>query len=87
MPPSGEPNLVTPLPGRSTLPAPGEDGLLQPLPQIVGQFVNFVAAVDLDCFPRGTQRDLAVFAASQMFFEVGPERNGRILIEHFIQLR
>lgn len=60
---------------------------MQSLAQIVRQLVELVAAIDLDRLPCCVQRDLAVFAAAEVFLEVGPEREGRILIEHVIQLR
>jgi hypothetical protein len=65
----------------SALPPFGDDGLVEPLPQVIGQLVQLVAAIDLARLPRGTQRDLAMFAAAEVLLEIGPERNGRVLIE------
>ena len=50
----------------------GQDGLLQTAAQLVGQRVDLVLAVDFDGLPGGVQRDDAVIAAAEMFFEVGP---------------
>jgi hypothetical protein len=46
-----------------------------------------MAAVNLDGLARGAQRDLAVFAAPEMFFKVSAQGNRGVLIEHFVQLR
>lgn len=59
---------------------------MQPLAKIVRQFVEFVAAVDLDRLARGVQRDLAVFALTQVLLQVGAQRKSRVLIEHLIEL-
>jgi len=75
------------MPGRSALAAFGHNGLVQALAQIFGQLVQLVAAVDLDGLPRRVQRDLAVLALFEMMLEIGTQRNGRVLIEHFIELR
>jgi hypothetical protein len=71
----------------SAFPALGHNGFVQTLAQVVGQLVQFVAAVDLNRLPCRVQRDFAMFAAAEMLLEIDPKRNRRVLIEHVIQLR
>ena len=70
----------------SAVAALGQDRVVQPFAQILRKLVQLVAAVDLDRLARRVQRDLAVLALTQMFLQIGAQRNRRILIEHVIEL-
>lgn len=65
----------------------GENGLLQTATKVVGQRVDLMLAVDFDGLPGGVQRDDAVLAAAEMFFEVGPKRRGYLVVNQVVELR
>jgi len=47
------------------------DGGVEAFAEAGGQVVDFVGAVDLNGLARGVQGDFAVFAAAQVFLQVG----------------
>jgi hypothetical protein len=71
----------------STLSAFGEDGGFQSFAKLVGEFVNFVGTVNLNCFARGIECHHAVFAATQVLFEVSPQRRRDRIVQQVIELR
>ncbi len=59
---------------------------MQPLPQLGRQLVEFVRPIHFDRLARRVQRDHAVLAALQMFFEIGAQSGRYTFIDQVIEL-
>jgi hypothetical protein len=60
---------------------------MQALAYFGGQFVNFVAAVNLDGFARGVEDDFAMPALFQVDFDLGARLGGNGLVDDVVENR
>jgi hypothetical protein len=77
---------IWPLPG-STFTAFGEDGGFKPLPEFIGQLINFMSAVDFNGLASRVERYDAVIAAAQVLFQLGPQRRRDLVVEQVVEFR
>jgi len=67
--------------------AAGHDGVVEALADGVGQFVDFVRAIDLDCFASGAEGDLTMVASCEMLLKQGTSLHRDIIVDQFIEQR
>jgi len=61
------------------------DGGVQPVTKIFGHFVDFVAAVNLNCFAGGVEDDFAVAALLQVQFDLSAGLGGNRVVNQVIE--